>query len=184
MKTVIMIAFALLSLMQVKGQTLEFKNSQKILLEGQKKSKEQVFKIMENNPEALQLYKQGKSLRTWGDVTFFGGIGIALGGILLNQCTTIGDKEKKINGGWYGYSGYTYTEKDNTLSIVSAAIGGGLLIATIPLKISGKKKIKQSIEKYNNGLQSVSDSQFRKSSANYNWAVINNNKGLGVKLTF
>jgi hypothetical protein len=186
MKRLLITALILSGLIGAQGQTLEFKNSRKILLEGQKQSKEEVFKIMENHSEALYLYKKGKSLRTWGDVTFFGGLGIAIGGVLLNSLANVGSINKPIkNIGYYnGYNSGTYTETDYTLSIVSLAVGGGLLAATIPLKIIGKKKIKQSVDLYNADLQSASDIQPDKSSLVYNFTFINNNRGLGFRLAF
>jgi len=174
------ITISLLGLMQVKGQTLDFKHSRKILLEGQEQSKQDIFKIMESHPEALQLYKEGKNLRTWGDVTFFGGLGIAVGGVLLNSLTNIGSKDKSING-WYG-SNATYTETNYTLSIVSLVVGGGLLAATIPLKISGKKKIRQSVEMYNNEVgKTVSEAENR---IKPQFFLIADNKGTGIRILF
>jgi len=175
------ITISLLGLMQVKGQTLDFKNSRKILLGGQEQSKQEIFKIMETHPEALQLYKEGKNLRTWGDVTFFGGLGIAVGGVLLNSLTNIGSKDKPIKGGYYG-SNPTYKETNYTLSIVSLVVGGGLLAATIPLKISGKKKIRQSVEMYNNDVgKTVSEAENR---IKPQFFLIADNKGTGIRILF
>ncbi|MDR1876485.1 MAG: hypothetical protein LBQ84_02535 [Flavobacteriaceae bacterium] len=187
MKSILIIITCILGLLQIQGQNLEFKHSGKILLDNKRLSRPEVIQLMESIPEAQRKYRSGKTLRTVGDVTFFGGLVVAIGGVLLNIYTTIGDEEipmKGINyvatGSYYPVRHDYYTDEDYTLSIVSLAVGGAMLVATIPLKIIGKKKIRQSVEIYN----ASQSTTYLEPVPQYEISMISNNKGIGLKLTF
>jgi hypothetical protein len=180
MRTIILIILVLVNVVQVQGQELVFHHSRNITLEGKKLSRPEIKQLMQDTPQTLQKYKSGKTLRTVGDITFFGGLAIAIGGVLINNYTTAGDKKELMKGyGWYGNNLY-HTDKSYTLSVVSLIVGGGMLVATIPLKIAGKKKIRQSVEDYNSS-RAATCKEFQ---SQYDWAVISNNSGVGLRLTF
>lgn len=182
MKSKLLIFMTMFGLIiQTQGQMLEFKNSRKIIQKGKNLSRLEIHDLMKNNPESLQMYKSGKTLRTIGDITFFGGLAIAIGGVALNNLTNIGDKDVPINSyPWEGYYGATYTDKKYTISTVSLVVGGAMLATTIPLKISGKKKIKESVKKYNQSLQDAGI----ENDTDYKLALISNQQGVGIRLMF
>lgn len=99
-------------IIQAQGQMLEFKNSRKISQRGENLSRLEIHELMKDNPESLHLYQSGKTLRTVGDFTFFGGLIIAIGGVALNNLTDVGDKKHSINSyPWEGYYKGTFSEK-------------------------------------------------------------------------
>jgi hypothetical protein len=153
-------------LIHIQGQELVFHHSRNITLEDKKLSRPEIIQLMESTPQALQEYKSGKTLRTVGDVTLFGGLAIAVGGVLIDIYGEVGDQDPY--------------HSNNTLSIVSLSVGGAMLIATIPLKIAGKKKIRQSVKDYN----TAKSTSYLESKPQYNLSVISNNKGIGFRLTF
>jgi hypothetical protein len=155
-------------LIHIQGQELVFHHSRNITLEDKKLSRPEIIQLMESTPQALQEYKSGKTLRTVGDVTLFGGLAIAVGGVLIDVYGEVGE-----------HSTDPYHE-NNTLSIVSLSVGGAMLLATIPLKIAGKKKIRQSVEDYN----TAKATSYLESKPQYNLSLISNNKGIGFRLTF
>lgn len=168
-------------IIQAQGQMLEFKNSRKISQRGENLSRLEIHELMKDNPESLHLYQSGKTLRTVGDITFFGGLIIAIGGVALNNLTDVGDKKHSINSyPWEGYYKGTFSEKNYTLSTVSLIVGGAMLVTTIPLKISGKKRIRESVKQYNESSQTTGVSN----RIDYKLAIISNQEGVGIKLTF
>lgn len=166
MKKLFILIVLMVGLCNADAQQLEFINSRKINLNSQKLSKKDIYEIMKDSPEALQMYKSGKKLRTIGDITFLGGLGIAVAGVLIDIYGEVGDHSTEVS-----------YHDDYTLSIVSLSIGGTMMAATIPLKIAGKKKIRKSVELYNeNTALSL------KNQKGINLSIINNNKGIGIRL--
>lgn len=128
-----------------KNTGLVFKNCRKAYYNGEKIDSEATRKVLESNPEALRMYNSGRTLNTIGDIALGAGIGLAIGtGINnLNEKTKFDDYGRVIesNGG-------------PTFIIV------GLLVAvsSIPLKIIGRSKVKESIWNYNHSAKTASAS--------------------------
>lgn len=110
--------------------------------------------IMENNTEALELIKKGRTNRSFAGVLGFAG------GALIGW--PIGTS---IGGG----------DANWTL----AGIGAGLVAVSIPVSSKSNKKINQAVELYNAALNGTSYSNF-----NPEFNVIANTNGVGFSMNF
>ncbi|WP_298342118.1 hypothetical protein [uncultured Algibacter sp.] len=110
--------------------------------------------IMENNTEALELIKKGRTNRSFAGVLGFAG------GALIGW--PIGTS---IGGG----------DANWTL----AGIGAGLVVVSIPVSSKSNKKINQAVELYNAALNGTSYSNF-----NPEFNVIANTNGVGFSMNF
>ncbi|MHC0439466.1 hypothetical protein [Flavobacterium sp. 3-210] len=109
--------------------------------ENQKVNTNLVRALMDENPEALKLYNSGRNKKTWGNVLFYGGVGLVATNLLIAANT-----DPNSSSGGYNPNP---SEKSN---MTAAIIGGALIVASIPIKIGYPKKIKAALEKYNAGL--------------------------------
>ena len=99
-----------------------------------------VREMMKSNEQALALYNQGRNKKTWGNVLFYGGIG--LGVINLYSAITKDPYDRDE------YGNYVHQKSSPTLAI----IGGAMFIASIPVKIGYTKKIRTAVDEYNGGV--------------------------------
>lgn len=113
--------------------------------ENKRLTPDEVRKLMNNNSEALTLYNSGRNKKTWGNVLFYGGLGLVTANLVVGMNT-----DNSITS--YGGNGYYPSVKSERTNMTAAIIGGALLVASIPIKIGYPKKIKSALEKYNNGL--------------------------------
>lgn len=110
--------------------------------EGQKVRTDLVRALMNENAEALALYNSGRNKKTWGNILFYGGIGLAATNLIIEM------NKSDMPKNWDGY-GPAPVERAN---MTAAIIGSAMIIASIPIKIGYPKKIKAALEKYNAGL--------------------------------
>lgn len=109
--------------------------------ENQKVNTNLVRALMDENPEALKLYNAGRNKKTWGNILFYGGLGLVATNLLIEANTD------------NNYSSGSYNPNPAKKSNMTAAIiGGAMIVASIPIKIGYPKKIKAALEKYNAGL--------------------------------
>lgn len=114
----------------------------------------QVRLLMKENAKALQLYNAGRNKKTFGNVMFYGGIGLA--GINL-------------------YQGIMDANADTGPEL--AIIGGLMFVASIPVKLGYSKKVKAAVEEYNKGIPSVPEQRV-------SLTVLGNANGVGVRIQF
>ncbi|MDB5207372.1 MAG: hypothetical protein JWR72_2447 [Flavisolibacter sp.] len=117
---------------------------------GQKLKVPEVAKMMESNPQAYTYIQSARTNNTWASI--IGTIGGFMVGYPLGQAAGGG------NANW-----------------TVAGIGGGLIIAAIPISIKANKQAKNAIAAYNEGLRSTS---FRK--AEFDFGFTGNGIGLTV----
>lgn len=162
----------------LQAQQPEFVNARKIKLNGEKLSKIEVLDLMEGRPEAQKMYKSGKSFKSTGDVLLFGGLGVITAGVLLDTYGGVGKKSHKIRM----YPGQNYNTKyddDSTLSVVSLIVGGSMIITSIPLKIIGHKRVRNSVDLYNRD----SDA-FNQAESTPAVFLVSSGNGLGLSFKF
>lgn len=99
----------------------------------QKLKPAEVRDLMEKNESALSSYNVGRNKKTWGNVLFYGGLGLAT--INLVSAVTMDTVEIDDSG--------NYTSKKATPTLAIA--GGAMILASIPVKIGYTKKIKQPL---------------------------------------
>ena len=110
----------------------------------------QVQLLMANTP-ALPVYISGKSKDQTGNILICSGIFVAASSLVLGsivertEYTREGDD---IIGRKYNYLG---------VGLIGGAVGGGMAILGVKMKITGRKNIQQSIEMYKNQRQSAKD---------------------------
>lgn len=115
----------------IKKDYLEFRNCSKILLNGVKLTPTQVKEALSGNSYALKEYNSGRTLNTIGTLCISFGAGLIVGG---------------------GYSNITMANDENNARKGSPApIIAGIIVGviSIPLKISGKEKVRRAIADYN-----------------------------------
>ena len=114
-------------------------------------------------------------MRTIGDVCLFGGIGTFIIGGIINSSKA--NKDNIVIK--YDYDGNPYPVTDTNVSKGSSTpliIGLVFTAVSIPLKISGKKDIRESVKRYNENRISFKE----KLDVN----IIANNQGVGFSLKF
>ena len=99
----------------------------------------EVRDILYTNPKALELYKEGREKKTWGNVLIFGGLTAVATNVVINATT---DNVK------YEYGQIKRSEQ----TFVPAIIGAAMIVVGIPVKIGHTKRVKKAIEMHNNGL--------------------------------
>ncbi|MBK0370437.1 hypothetical protein [Flavobacterium agrisoli] len=149
MKKIIFFTF-LLSSTAIFSQQLSYGSCGTVYDANQKKVKPmEVRKLMENNPEALKLYNAGRSKKTWGNVLFYGGIGLVATNVIVamnNDNTTFTNTSINYGNSSIGSVVKADSERSN---MTAAIIGGAMIVASIPIKIGYPKRIKSALGLYN-----------------------------------
>ncbi len=114
-------------------------------VENQKISPEGVRKLLAMNEEALSLYNSGRSKKTWGNVLFYGGLGLVTTNLLIGMHTD------NTTVSYPGNGNYPSVQSERT-DMTMALIGGAMIVASIPVKIGYPKKIKTALGLYNKSL--------------------------------
>lgn len=133
--------------------------------EGQRISPEQVRTLMKDNAQALKLYNAGRSKKTWGNVLFYSGIGLAA----INLYQGFTDPGPTFNSSTDRY-------EDDKVKPTLAIVGGALFLASIPIKIGYPKRIKAALEHYN-GPQG-------QAGLPVDFQVVADADGLGIRIQF
>ncbi|WP_029271187.1 hypothetical protein [Flavobacterium sp. KJJ] len=124
------------------SQQLSYKSGGTVYnAENKRLNSNEVRSLLANNSEALALYNAGRSKKTFGNVFFYGGLGLVTANLLFGMNSDPN----------YSSGGYNPNPSEKT-NMTAAIIGGALIIASIPIKIGYPKKIKSALEKYNSGL--------------------------------
>jgi hypothetical protein len=126
----------------------------KYFVNGQQISSREVKQKLESNPEALKLFKCGKSKASTGGL--FIGLGVAF---------TVADLVKGL-------------VSDEKYPGVATYIGVSSLVVSVPILIGKNKKMRQGIESYNNGLKNTGDNE------DVELNIISNQNGYGIQFRF
>lgn len=126
----------------------------KFFVDGQQISTRDTKKMLEANPQALALFKKGKSKESTGGLLI--GVGVAL---------TVVDLVKGLVSDLKYPSAATY-------------IGIGALAVSIPVMIGKNKKMHDGIDMYNAGLKSTGN------NSDLELNLISNQNGYGVQIRF
>lgn len=116
--------------------------------ENKKVTPDEVRTLIANNTEALVLYNAGRDKKTWGNVLFYGGLGLIVTNVVI-AANTDNTTSTSYNPNNSYSSPNIQSERAN---MTAAIIGGALLVASIPIKIGYPKKIKAAINNYNKGV--------------------------------
>lgn len=145
MKKIIAALFLMTSLASF-SQQLTYKSGGTVYNADNKKlSSDEVRVLLSNNNEALALYNAGRNKKTWGNVLFYGGLGL----ITTNLIVGLNSDNTTTS---YPGNGYYPSVKSERTNMTAAIIGGAMVIASIPIKIGYPKKIKSALGLYNNSL--------------------------------
>ena len=120
--------------------------------ENKKLRPDQARALLADNPESLALYNSGRNKKTWGNVLFYGGLGLVATNLVIAM------NSDDISTSYPG-NGYYPSPQSERSNMTAAIIGGALLVASIPIKIGYPRKIKSALEKYNNGLANTYKSE-------------------------
>ncbi len=155
-KLFLTIILCLVAFSNINAQKIEMKKSfgtNMYLQDGKRLTLKQLTELMKNNKEALTLIKKAKTNNTWSMV--LGGAGGFLVGFPIGTAIGGGDAKWEL-----------------------AAVGAGLILASIPLNSAYNKHSKKAVDLYNN---EMSSSAYRfKPEFNFN---IKGN-GLGISMRF
>jgi hypothetical protein len=144
-KSITILFFTLLS-MVCYSQQLTYKSGGCVYnAANQKVAPVEVRNLLANNAEALSLYNAGRNKKTWGNVLFYGGLGLVATNLVIGMNTD----NTTVS---YSGNGYYPSAKSERTNMTAAAIGGALIIASIPIKIGYPKKIKAALNSYNSGV--------------------------------
>lgn len=143
---------------QANKDYLEFKNCSNILRSGVKLTPDEVKEVLKSNSYALKNYTSGRTINTIGTLCISFGAGLIVGG---------------------GYSNMKKSNDENNVKKGSPApiIAGVVLgVISIPLKISGREKVRGAITNYNR--TPIAE----KTNANYEFYAKVDGNGLGFAL--
>lgn len=118
--------------------------------ENVKQSPKEVRTLLSTNSENLALYNSGRKKKTWGNILFYGGLGLIATNVIVAATTY----NLKQTGQYYDPISGIYFPKyeDKPSSMAFAIVGGALVAISIPIKIGYPKKIKQALINYNSSL--------------------------------
>lgn len=145
MKTAILIAFLMISLAGFSQQLTYGSGGTVYNSENKKVTPEGVRQLLAKNKEALSLYNSGRSKKTWGNVLFYGGLGLVTANLV------VGMNSDNTTSSYSGNGYYPSVQSERT-NMTAAIIGGAMIVASIPIKIGYPKKIKSALGLYNNTL--------------------------------
>ncbi len=169
MKNTILLTLLLSSFFSFGQETITYKNGGSIFnSNNQKLSSSEINSLFQNNTIALNLYHEGKTKQTVGNILLYGGLGTIVGKFIANGT---GDRTIDITPS----GGGTIKKPSNTLFIV----GGLMVVVAIPVKIGYSKKIKKSVELINEDFKNPKTG-FSVNSTHF----ISNANGLGFSITF
>ena len=117
------------------------------------------------NPEALELYKAGRTKKTVGNILFWGGLST-----IVIKFLSAANKPIEVTQNGNVTAGQT----SNTLFFV----GGAMVLTSIPIKIGFQNKIKKSV-----AVMNEYNSKTDKVSIESTNLMVNAN-GIGISLTF
>jgi hypothetical protein len=164
MNKLVVLAFFITSISY--AQQYNYGSGGNVLDENNKRVKaDNVRQLLKNNQEALNQFNAGRSKKTWGNVLFYGGIGLAT----LNLVTAVyGDSVTSSSSGQL---------VENRVTPTLAIIGGSMFLASIPVKIGYPKKVRTAINALN---ERVSYNEKTRPEL----LLVANGNGLGFKLSF
>lgn len=156
MKTKSLVALLLLTSLFSFSQQLTYKSGGNIFDSNNKKiSPSEVRQLLADKPGLLNLYNEGRTKKTVGNVLLIGGLGLIVGD-LANGAT-----------------------RDVVYPTALTYLGVASFIIAIPVKIGFSKKIKTVVEDYNKQLVN-NDSKIKIESM----SLYTNQNGLGIQMTF
>lgn len=154
-KSLIILLLLLTSLFSF-SQQLTYKSGGNIFDSNNKKiSPTEVRKLLADKPSLLNLYNEGRTKKTTGNILLLGGLGLI-----------VADLAKGASSDVVYPSALTY-------------LGVASFIVAIPVKIGFSKKIKRVVEDYNKQLV-YNDSKIKIESM----SLYTNQNGLGIQITF
>lgn len=117
------------------SQALHVNGSAKVLdVDNNKWTIKEVEDILYTNPKALELYKEGREKKTWGNVFLYGGLGLTTASLLY------------------------YSTQDVEAQPAIMVLGAVMVLVAIPVKIGHTKKVRKAIDIYNNSLDKTTTS--------------------------
>lgn len=166
MRTIFLTSLLLLSLTIFSQETYTMKSGGRIF--NSKEERLNSTQVTEHfTQEALKYYKAGRSKKTLGNILFWGGAASIITNTILyyNQPIDYLDSNRK-------------SLNNNKVTYTFFYIGGGLVLASIPIKLGFQNKIRKSVEIMND-YATKSD----KASIESTNLLINQN-GIGLSIQF
>lgn len=145
MKRSIVVAFLMISLSGFSQQLTYSSGGNVYNSENKKITSDEVRQLLANNNKALSFYNSGRSKKTWGNVLFYGGLGLVTANLIA------GMNSDNSTASYQGNGNYPSVQSKRT-DMTAAIIGGAMIIASIPIKVGYPKKIKSALGLYNNSL--------------------------------
>ncbi|MFH6992976.1 hypothetical protein [Flavobacterium sp. FlaQc-48] len=101
----------------------------------------------------MALYNAGRSKKTWGNVLFYGGLGLVATNLIVamntdNITSASGTVSYNNGSGSNPVAGYA-SAQSKPANMTAAIIGGAFILASIPVKIGYLKKVRSAAKKYN-----------------------------------
>ena len=139
---IVILAFLFTSLLSF-SQTLTVNGSGNVFdANGNKWTLKEVEDILYTNPKALELYKEGREKKTWGNVLIYGGLAAVATNLIINATT---------EGATYEYGQFKTAKQ----TFAPAIIGAAMIVVGIPVKIGHSKRVKTAINMYNTSLNNT-----------------------------
>lgn len=140
------------------GQTIELKDKKMFINNEQIPSYEIKKYLKDNDYKAYSLYNKAKNK------SVFGGLLLGLGSVLI-----VSDAVKAM------------VTEGGTYPTAISYIGGGLVVASIPVLHGKNKKMTEAIDTYNNGLKTTSELE---NNFDTSLNIVANQNGVGLRLSF
>jgi hypothetical protein len=137
-----------------------------VLENGKKLNSTLVREKFTGNYKLLEMYDAGRNKKTWGNVLFYGGFGLAALNLTLSATAYVGP----------GSNGQPSVEKVPGPQL--AIIGGVLTLVSIPIKVGYPKRIKSAIELMN------TTGEVTPKKVAYQLNISPSVNGMAIRLTF
>ena len=87
------------------------------------------------NKEIMKVYNAGRSKKSWGNFLFYGGLATIIGKAITTSASNGVDSNGNLKNQNYNYIAY--------------AVGGAMVLTSIPIKIGFSKKIRKAVDLMN-----------------------------------
>ncbi len=174
MKKLLCILISLLSITCFSQKTYTVKSGGRVFENSQRITSTVFREKLENNPEILKLFNQGRTKKTVGNLLLWSGLISIIGNHYYNSTIKINSSIDNSNPYNTKYNINSSSEYSNTMYFV----GAGLVLTSIPIKIGFSKKIKKAVEMLNE------ENSKPKTTSIESTSIIANENGVGVSIKF
>jgi|LauGreStaDraftv2_3_1035109.scaffolds.fasta_scaffold31812_2 hypothetical protein len=164
MKNLLLILILFCTSLCLSQDVITYMGNGNVMQLNKKISPDEIRSRFGDNQEILKVYNAGRSKKSWGNFLLYGGFTTIIGKAITTSTSNGVDSNGNLKNQNYNYIAY--------------AVGGVMVLTSIPVKIGFSKKIKKAVDLMNKDEQNSKVGLIEKAS------FILNSNGFGIALQF